>query len=104
MSLTRTAWVKLNRLHTGIGCFGSSMDKWGLTTSVNYERGASEQTAHHIILTCPIHQAPQEIMGLAVFDDETRCSASSLPASDLDNTAGWGGKRINPQPLSFSCA
>ena len=29
MSLTRTAWVKLNCLHTGVGRFGSSMHKCG---------------------------------------------------------------------------
>ena len=72
MSLTQTAWVKLNHLHTGIGRFGSSMHKWDLTSSVKCVCGASEQTAGHIILTCPIHWAPREIMGLTVLDDETR--------------------------------
>ena len=53
MSLTRTALVTLNRLHTGVGRFGSSMYKWGLASSAKCECGASEQTADHIILTCP---------------------------------------------------
>ena len=39
MNLTRTAWVKLNRLR-----FCSSMHKWGLAPSVKCECGASEQT------------------------------------------------------------
>ena len=50
MSLTRTAGVKLNRLRTGVGCFGSSMHKWGLAFSAKCECGASEQTVDHIIL------------------------------------------------------
>ena len=73
MSLIRTAWVKLNRLRTGVGCFGSSMHKWGLASSAKCESGASEQTADLIILTCPTHRASRGIMGLTVLDDETRC-------------------------------
>ena len=73
LSLTRTAWVKLNRLRTGVGRFYSSMRKWGLVSSANCECGASEQTTGHIILTCPIRRAPRGIMGLTVLDDETRC-------------------------------
>ena len=57
MSLTRTAWVKLNRLRTGVGRFGSSMHKWGFAPSAKCEGGASEQTADHIILTCFTHWA-----------------------------------------------
>ena len=102
MSLTRTAWVKLNRLRTGVWCFGSSMRKWGLASSAKSEYGASEQTADHNILTCPIHRAPRGIMGLTVLNDETRCWLTpSLPASNLGNTAGRGGKRINPRSPSF---
>ena len=73
MSLTRTAWVKLNRLRTGVGRFGSSMHKWGLASSAKCECGASEQTVDYVILTFPIHRAPQGIMGLTVLNDYTRC-------------------------------
>ena len=60
MSLTRTAWDKLNRLRIGVGRFGSSMHKWGLASSAKCECGASEQTVDHIILTCPTHRALKE--------------------------------------------
>ena len=56
MSLTGTAWVKLNRLRAGVGRCGLSMHKWGLASSAKCECGASEQTADHIILTCPTHR------------------------------------------------
>ena len=78
MSLIRTAGVKINRLCTGVGRFGLSMHKWGLASSVNFEGGASEQTADHIISTCPTHRAPRGIMGLTVLDDETRCWLNSI--------------------------
>ena len=42
MGLTRAAWVKLNRLRTGVGQFYSSMHKWGLALSPNCKCGASE--------------------------------------------------------------
>ena len=81
MSLTRTAWVNLNRPRTGVGRFGSSMHKWGLASSAKCECGASEQTADHIILTCPTHRTPRGIMGLTVLDDEARCWLNSITAS-----------------------
>ena len=49
MGLPRAAWVKLNRLRSGVGRFCSSMYKWGLAPLANCECGASEQTADHII-------------------------------------------------------
>ena len=103
ISLTRTAWVKLNCLRTGVRRFGSSMHKCVFAFLSKCECGASEQTADHIILTCPTHRAPLVILGLTVLDDETRCGLKSLPASNLGNTAGWGGKRINPRSLFFCC-
>ena len=73
MSWTRTAWVKLNRLRTVVGRFGSSIHKWSLASSSKCESGASDQTADHIILTCPTHRAPRGIMDLTVLDEETKC-------------------------------
>ena len=99
MGLPRAAWVKLNRLLTGVGRFHSSMHKWGLAPSPNCECGASEQTADHLLTACPIHRAPQETRGLTVLDDETRITATSDPRS----AAVWGSKRINPRPQSCLC-
>ena len=72
MGLPRAAWVKLNRLRTGVGRFHSSMHKWGLALLSNCECGASEQTADHVLTACPIHRAPHGARGLTVLD-ETRC-------------------------------
>ena len=73
MGLPRTSWVKLNRLRTGVGRFHLSMYiKWGVAPSPICECGASEQTADHIISTCPLHHAPKGIQGLLVLDDDTR--------------------------------
>ena len=73
MGLPRAAWVKLNRLRSGVGRFCASIYKWGLAPQANCECGASEQTADHIISQCPIHRAPRGMFGLMVLDDETRC-------------------------------
>ena len=81
MGLHRVAWVKLNRLRTGVGRFHSSMHKWGLTPSPNCECGASEQTADHVLTACPIHWAPHGARGLTVLDDETRCWLNDITAS-----------------------
>ena len=49
MSLLRTSWVRLNRLRIGVGRFHLCMYKWGLAPSPNWECGATEQTADHVI-------------------------------------------------------
>ena len=78
MGLPRVAWVKLNRLRTGVGRFHSSMHKWGYAPSPNCECGASEQTADHVLTACSIHRAPH---GARVLDDETRCWLNDTTAS-----------------------
>ena len=104
MGLPRAAWVKLNRLRTGVGRFHSSMHKWGLAPSPNCECGASEQTADHVLTGCPIHRAPDGARGLTVLDDKLDAGLmTSLPAFDLGSTAVWGSKRINPRPQSCLC-
>ena len=81
MGLPRAAWVKLNRLRTGVGRFHSSMHKWGLAPSPNCECGASEQTADYVLTACPVHWAPHGARGLTVLDDETRCWLNNTTAS-----------------------
>ena len=73
MGLTRAAWVKLNRLPTGVGRFHLSLHKCGLAPSTNCECGAYEQTADHVLTACPIHWAPHGARGLTVLDNTTRC-------------------------------
>ena len=81
MGLPRAAWVKLNRLRTGVGRFHSSMHKWDLAPSPNCECGASEQTIDHVLTAFPIHRAPHGARGLTVLDDETRCWLNNTTAS-----------------------
>ena len=81
IGLTRAAWVKLNRLRTGVGRFHSSMHKWDLDASPNCECGATEQTADHVLTASPIHRAPHGARGLAVLNDETRCWLNNITAS-----------------------
>ena len=104
MGLPRAAWVKLNRLRTGVGRFHSSLNRCGLAPSPNCECGASEQTADHVLTACPIHRAPHGARGLTVLDDETRFWFHNITAaSDSGGTAAWVSKRINPQPQSCFC-
>ena len=81
MGLPRATWVKLNHLRTGVGQFHSSMHKWGLAPSPNCKRGASEQTADHVLTACPIHRAAHGARGLTVLDDESRCWLNNITAS-----------------------
>ena len=81
MALPRAAWVKLNRLRTGVGRFHSSMHKWSLASSPNCECGASEQTADHVLTACSIHRASHGARGLTVLDDKTQCWLNDIIAS-----------------------
>ena len=99
----RVAWVKLNRLRTGVGRFHSSMHKWGLALSPNCECGASEQIADHVLTACLIHRASYGARGLTVLDDETRCWLNEPLPADSGSAAVWGSKRINPRPQSCLC-
>ena len=60
----KPAWIKLNRLRTGVGRFHLPMHKWGLAPSPNCECNASEQTADHVLTACPIHRASHGARGL----------------------------------------
>jgi len=71
MTLPRRAWVRLNRLRTGVGRFRSCLYKWGMASSAVCECGAEEQTVDHVVLQCPIHRPPHGLHGLTVMDDET---------------------------------
>ena len=81
MGLPRAAWVKLNRLRTGVGRFHLSMHKWDLAPSPNCKCAASEQTAGHVLTAYPIHRALHGARGLTVLDDETRCWLNDITAS-----------------------
>ena len=81
MGLPRATWVMLNRLRIGVGRFHLSIHKWCLAPSPNFECGASEKTADHVLTACPIHQAPHGARGLTVWDDETQCWLNNTTAS-----------------------
>ena len=58
--LSRKHWTTLNRLRTGVGRYRASMKKWGLADSAACECVEPEQTAEHIINSCPLHRPPSE--------------------------------------------
>ena len=68
MHFPRPAWVRLIRLRTGLGLFHSTMHKWGMAPSPACECGADEQTADHLIISCPIYRHPNGAGGLASDD------------------------------------
>ena len=69
--LPRRQWTLLNRLRTRVGRFKSAMKKWGLAASSACECGDPDQTAEHILTSCPLHRPPPEA---SLFDvgPETR--------------------------------
>jgi len=50
VALPRRAWVRLNRLRTGVGRFPSCLYKWSMASSAACECGAEEQTIDHVVL------------------------------------------------------
>ena len=54
--LSRKHWTT----QTGIGRYRASMKKLGLADSAACECGEPEQTADHIINSCPLHRPPSE--------------------------------------------
>ena len=62
MTLPRPAWVKLNRLRTGGGLFRATMHKWGMASTSTCECGAKEQSADHIITSCPTTNPHKELL------------------------------------------
>ena len=71
MYLLRSSWVRLNRLRTGVGLFRSTVHRWGMASTAACECGAEEQTADHIIISCPIFYHPIRRIGLETVDEET---------------------------------
>jgi len=67
----RTAWVRLNRLRTGVGRFRSCLYESDMASSAACECGAEEQTVDHVVLQCPIHRPPHGLHGLMVLDVAT---------------------------------
>ena len=69
--LQRPAWVKLNKPRTGVGLFRTTMHKWGMASSPTCVCGAKEQSADHIITSCPTHHPPHGALGILHLDDPT---------------------------------
>ena len=71
MTLSRWAWVRLNRLRTVVGGFRSCFYKWGMASYATHECSAEEQTVDHVVLHCPIHRSPHGLHDLTFRDNET---------------------------------
>ena len=70
MTLPRRAWVRLNRLRTGVGRLRSCLYKLGMASSAACECGAEKHTVHRVVRECPIHRLPHRMNALTVLDDE----------------------------------
>ena len=54
--MSRKHRTTLNTLRTGVGRYRLPMKKWGLADSAACEYGEPEQTAAHVINSCPLHR------------------------------------------------
>ena len=71
MGLPRAARVRLNRVRTGVALFRLSMHKWGMASTASCGCGAEEQTADHIITSCPSYHHPKRIRGLLTVNESS---------------------------------
>ena len=69
--LPRKDWTTLNRLRTGVGRFGASMQRWGLKDNAHCECGEPSQTVEHVMTSCPTYRPPNGDQGLKDLDKET---------------------------------
>ena len=71
MHLPRRSWVRLNRSHTGVGRFRSSLRNWGMAATAVCKYGAEKQTTDHVTTDCPFYSPPHVIDGLIRLDEDT---------------------------------
>ena len=83
MTFPRQAWIKLNRLKTGVCLFRAVMHKWGLPSALTCDYGAKEQSANISITLCPTHHFPYGIFGIVNLDDHYVTSLSEKCSSNL---------------------
>ena len=70
MNFPRPAWIRLNRLRTGVGLFRATMHKCDMTSSAACDCGAEEQTADHAIATCSTYCYPNCAQDLAQVNED----------------------------------
>ena len=68
MLFLRDAWDRLNHLRIGVGLFRSTMHKQCMAPTATSEYGAKEQTAEHVIASCPIYYHPNGACALLAVD------------------------------------
>ena len=66
---------------TGVERFYSCVNNLGPARLPNYECDATEQTAGHIVTTCPIHWASNGGQGLTDLNDEAQCWLNNFTAN-----------------------
>ena len=64
-SFTRPAWVRFNHLQTNVGLFHLKIHKWVMASMVACDYGAKDQTAEHVITSCPIYHHPNRARALS---------------------------------------
>ena len=65
ISFPKPAWVRLNHPQTGVGIFHSETYKRGIAFTAGCECGAKEQTAEHVLTSCPIYHYPNSARALS---------------------------------------